>query len=171
MADDKTATNEEQKPKKQLPIKTIIVIAVVMLLEGAVFMVVSSMSEPKVAEAGEPIAKTDDTLDLNTAELVITDKMSVDNWVLGSARTIVTLQVVASTKKDKLAILTPIIEENKNQIRDRIISLVGRAQPDSIRDPDRQVLKREIKAAIEAIIGEGLIDEVLLPEYSSVTID
>ena len=166
------ATHEEQKPQRKLPIKTIILILLVILLEGGTIIGVKMLSGgPKPSEATDPIEQTEEQQNRNLVEVVIVDQMSVDNWVLGRARIVVTLNVSATTNEDKAEKLTAAITENKTQIKDRIRTLVGDAQPEDIRDPHLQVIKREIKATVEEIVGEGLIDEILMPDWTSYVID
>lgn len=173
MAEDKTTpTTEEQKPKSKLPMKTIIIIAIVSIIEGGVFFGLKVMTKPKAAAATDSIGATIEAPEAGLIEVDITeDDMRVDNWVLGGARMMITIKVVATTQKDKSEKLITKIDENNNQIKDRINTLIGQAQPDHIRDPEHQVIKRELKAAIEDIVGEGLIEGVLIPSYASVTID
>jgi len=169
MADEKSSpTAEEQQVKPKMSKKTLIIIAGVLILEGATIAIVKMLSGgPKPSEAAPPIEVTETAPSKEKAEIVLCSNMQVDNWVGGRSRTIVTLEVVLKTEKANQEALTAEITANATQIKDRIRVLVGSAQPDNIRDPQLQVIKREIKAALSEIIDGSKIDEILIPTWQS----
>lgn len=173
MADETPqATPEEQKAKSNLSPKVIIVVVVALIVEAVVIFAVKGMSGgPEAAEATEAIGPTAEAVQEEMVEVQLCDEMSIDNWVSGRARTVVTLQVVAKTEAANGDQLANIVTEHATHIKDRIRTLVGSAQPDQIRDPQLQVIKRELGVSMEEIIPEGLIVEILIPDWRSFTVD
>ena len=165
------ANAQEQDPKKRLPIKTILVILGVILLEAGTIVVVKKIGGTQTSNATPPIEETQQAVETEMSEVALCEKLTVDNWVGGRTRTVVTLEVVAKTPTEKEVDLTTLITDHSTQIKDRIRVLVGSAQPDQVKDPRLQVIKREIKTSVEQIIGEGFIAEVLIPTWQSYTQD
>ena len=164
-----TPTDAEQKPKGKLPLKTIIMIAAVVAMEAGTVIGFKMMHEKEVkpADASTPIAQTETATTREMTEITLCENTSVDNYISGNSRTVVTLEVVARIETAKKEQVTKLIEDNSTQLKDRIRTLVASSQPDHIRDPRLQVIKREIKMEIDKIIGEGHIDEVLIPVWQS----
>ena len=168
MADD-APTTEEQNQKPKLPLKMLLIILGIFLLEGgaiSMFWVLRGGS-PKLAEATNPIEQTQQTPGKDVAEVILAESFSVDNYPGGRARIIVTLEVAAKVEKGNKNRLTLLVKEHKTEIMDNIRSLVSSAQPEHLKDPQLQVIKRKIKAGMEKIVGEGLIEEILLPTWKS----
>ena len=169
MPENPSAGTEELKPKK--PLKTILVITGVLAMEAGTIGIFMAKNDPKPAAATDPIEATQDNASSSMAEITLADAFDVDNWTSGRARTLVTLEVAAKVKKDNRDKLGLLVEEHKTEIMDRIRSLVASALPDHIRDPKLQVIKRDIKASLEQIVGEGLIEDIFLPTWQSCTIE
>ena len=52
-------------------------------------------------------------------------------------------------------------------IRDRIRTIIAESDPDKLgggTEPGLETLRRQIKYQLDEIVGEGLIDEVLVPK-------
>jgi len=164
---------EVQKEKPKFPKKTILIVLGVLLLEGstiALFVMLKG-GEPAPAAATDPIEQTQQSLSDNLAEVVLIENASVDNYVGGKTKMIITLQVAAkveSANKDKL---DAKVKEHKNEIMNTARVVVSSATPTEIRDPKIQVIKRQLQVEIEKTIGEGLIKEVLLPVWSTYVAD
>lgn len=163
----KTPTGEEQKPKRKLPMKTLLLVLGVVLLEGgtiAVFM--AFKGGPAHAEAGghTPIMPTV-TPSQEMVEVVLVQDFRVGNYVAGRSQITVTLEVTAKVDKSKEAELVARVTKHKTEIKDTIRTLIASAEPSNLKDPKLQVVKREIKAGLEKIVGEGLLDEILLPVW------
>lgn len=172
MAENNAAGGEEQKPKKKLPIKTLMIILGVVLLEAGSFVAFKVFfSGPAPADATEAIVDTATATTKKMVEVLLVENFSVDNYVGGRARIVVTLAAVAKADELNSAALTAMVEANQTEIKDRIRTLVSSAQPDHIRDAHLQVIKREIKTSVDQIVGEGLIEEILLPTWQSYPVD
>ena len=173
MAEDAPANSAEQKPKKKLPIKTIIVILSVMLLEGGTITFFKVAHDgPQPAQATDPIAPTEKAPGKDMVEVVLADNMNVDNYSMGAkARLVITLEVVARAQRTDEPQLTQSVTDNGTAIKDKIRTMVSSAEPTHIRDAKLEVIKREIKTGVETIIGEGIIKEILLPVWQSYPAD
>ena len=124
---------------------------------------------PDPAEATSPIEDTKEIPSKGFAEVVLAESFQIDNYMQGRTRTMVTLEVYGRVEKAKFDELTELAGDHSKELRDRIRTLISSAQPNDLKDPNLEVIKRMIKDAAEKIIGEGLIDEILLPKWSSVT--
>ena len=172
MAEEIPAKEDIQKEKSKLPIKAMIILLAVMLLEGATISVFFVMKGgPKPAEGSDPIAETEKNVNNNYAEVVLVQDFQVDNYMAGRSRMIVTLEVAAkveSTNKEKLDMS---VNDHRKEILNSVRVLVSSAQPDQIKDPKLEVIKRKIKNGIEEIVGEGMIQEILMPIWQTYVAD
>ena len=172
MANDVTA--DEQKAKPKLPLKTILVILGVLVLEGGTIGVFMTVNKgPKPSEASNPIESTSETANTDMAEIQVVESMQIDNYTQGRSRMLVTLGVSVKVDKSRQETLVSLLAEHATEIKDRIRSLISSASPDDIKkDPKLQVIKREIKVNIEKIIGqEDCIEEILIPSLQAFTVD
>ncbi len=178
MADD-APTPEEQKPKSKLPMKMIIIMASVFVIEAAVISMFWMMKGgPDPAEATEAIEDTEKQASKDMAEVELAARFQVDNYMKGSARTMVTLEVSGTYLKGapeeveaKKLEVEELVTTNKSQILDKVRMIVSSAKPNDLTDPKLEVIKRIIKSEVEQIIGEGVIIDILLPKWSAITIE
>jgi flagellar basal body-associated protein FliL len=168
MADE--PKTEEIKPKPKIPLKTIIVIAAVTLMEGGTIATFKLMHKPQVVEASDPIVQVEENPNKDSAEIALADG-NVDNYVSGRSFIRVTLEVHAKVKKEKQTQLNELVTAHKTEIRDRIRYLVSSSQPEDLKDPKLQVVKRQIKSDIEKVVGDGLIEDILLPIWQLYTME
>ena len=172
MAEEKPANNEEQKPESKLPMKAIIVVLGILLLEGAMISIFwVTKGGPAPAEASDPINQTQETPNKDMVEVILASDMSVDNYSLGKTRIVITLQVAAKTARSKETQLKEAVGNHNTEIRDTIRVSLSSADPTDLKDAKLEVIKREIKTGVELIIGSGLIEEILLPIWQSYTAD
>ena len=173
MAEDAPpVTPEEQKPKSKLPLKTILIIVGVIALEGGTivgFKIFSGGAKP--AQGSDPIDGSVQAQNKEMAEINLAENFSVDNYLGGKARFVITMSVSARVDTEKMEEFTKLAEVNKAKILDSIRFLVSSAQPAHIKDPKLEVLKREIKIGVEKITGEGIIQEILVSNWQSYDAD
>ena len=172
MAEEAPVTPEEQKTKSKLPLKTILIILAVLLLEGGtitVFMV--SKGGPTPAEGTNPIEGDTQIDQKEYAEVILAESFNVDNYMGGKTRLVITMEVCAKVAKDQGEDFKGLVDSHKTEIKDAIRTLVASAQPDHIKDPKLQVIKREIQTGVEKIVGEGVIQEILVSSWQSYTAD
>ena len=172
MADDLPLTDEEQKPKSSMPLKMIIIIASVFLLEaGAVSLFWIMHGAPDATDA---ITQTEENSREGLAEILLAESFQVDNYMKGkSTRTMVTLEVFATYLEGEDLVnvekVTLLVEKHRSEIRDRIRTIIASANPADLTDPKLEVVKRIIKNEVGNIIGQEYLQEILLPKCSTVT--
>jgi flagellar basal body-associated protein FliL len=166
-------TPAEQKPKKKLPLKMVIILAAVVgLMEGGTIVIVKMLSKPHVAEGStEAIVPTKEAPVKEMAEVVLVDQFTVVNYVAGRSRMVITLKVTGKVAADRKGKLEEAVKNRGTEMKDVIRTLVAAAPPDQIKDPKLQVMKRQIKTSMEQIVGEGLIEEILLPDWQPFSSD
>ena len=62
------------------------------------------------------------------------------------------------------------IAERGNLIRDRIRTIIAQSDPEKLgggSEPGLETLRRQVKYQLDVIIGEGLIDEVIVPKVNN----
>jgi flagellar basal body-associated protein FliL len=173
MDDKKTAeaNDAEQVPAKKLPLKMIIVVAGVLLLEGLTIGVFMMISDPAMSQATNPIEAMVEPAENNAAEVLLVDEQQVDNYTQGRTRMLVTFRIYVKTRKDQQEKLEELVDKHSTEIRDRIRLLVASASPENVRDPMLQVIKRDVKVSLEKILPADMIEEVLIPNWQSMETD
>ena len=177
MANDLPLTDEEQKPKSKLPLKMIIIIGSVFLLEaGAVSLFWIMHGGPDPSDATISIEQTEEYSREGLAEVQLAESFQVDNYMKGSStRTMVTLEVFATylEGEDQANVekVSALVEKHSSEINDRIRTIVASAKPNDLTDPKLEVIKRIIKSEVGKIIGKDYIQEILLPKFSPVTFE
>ncbi|HEX2972372.1 MAG TPA: hypothetical protein VHP11_08560 [Tepidisphaeraceae bacterium] len=75
------------------------------------------------------------------------------------------LSIYILTKGANKAKLEPLITERDALIKDRIRTIVAQSDPEKLggSEPGLETLRRQVKTQLEDILGEGLIEEVLVP--------
>jgi len=166
MAKESAASPQEQKAKAKLGLKTILVVLGVLLLQGGTFTLTKIMfSGPKSAGATSPIEDTVQSTNQDMAEVSLAEDFRVSKFVGTKAQIMVTMSVSAKVSKEKQSQLQDLVTNHSTEILDTVRVLVSSADPEHIKDPRTEVIKREIKSGVEKIIGEGLIEEILLPGW------
>ncbi|MGD0463242.1 MAG: hypothetical protein ABSB74_12225 [Tepidisphaeraceae bacterium] len=76
------------------------------------------------------------------------------------------IQIFLSCKKDMAEKVKPMIAEHAALIQDRIRTIIAQSDPDKLgggSEPGLETLRRQVKYQLDEIVGEGLIDDVLVP--------
>jgi len=75
------------------------------------------------------------------------------------------LKVCALVANDNVDAFAKLVEARDNTIRDRIQTIIRRAEPDQLSEPGLATLKRQIKFELGRILAdETLIQEILIPQ-------
>jgi flagellar basal body-associated protein FliL len=172
MAEETPAKDDIQKEKRKLPLKAMLILLSVMLLEGAAVSVFFVMKGgPKPAEGSDPIAETEKNVNNDYAEVMLVQDFQVDNYMAGRSRMIVTLEVAAKVESINKEKLEQSVSGHSKEILNAVRVLVSSAQPDQIKDPKLEVIKRKVKNCVEEIVGEGMIQEILMPIWQTYVAD
>ncbi len=100
-----------------------------------------------------------------TAELLVLD-FKAPNKVNG--RTFlydVSIYVVVKAKDEQL--VKDTLKEREALIKDRVRTIIAQSDPEKLvggSEPGLETLRRQVKYQLDTIIGEGVIDEVLVPK-------
>ena len=77
------------------------------------------------------------------------------------------VSIVATSKAESEDQVKKKIADRGNLIRDRIRTIIAESDPDKLgggSEPGLETLRRQVKFQLDEIVGEGLIDEVLVPK-------
>jgi flagellar basal body-associated protein FliL len=77
------------------------------------------------------------------------------------------VKIVVSTKGGDADAVTAKIKARESLIKDRVRTIIAQSEPDRLdggREPGLETLRRQIKAQLDQILGEGLISEVMIPD-------
>ncbi len=76
------------------------------------------------------------------------------------------IQIFLSCKKDAAEKIKPMITEHEALIQDRVRTIIAQSDPDKLgggSEPGLETLRRQVKYQLDEIVGDGLIDDVLIP--------
>jgi flagellar basal body-associated protein FliL len=76
------------------------------------------------------------------------------------------VSIYARTKGESKEKLEGAITDNAATIQDRIRTIIGQCDPEKLgggSEPGLETLRRQVKFQLDEILGEGLIEEVLIP--------
>ena len=162
--DKKAEPASEETPKKKLPIKTIAVVAVIMLLEGVgVFLFVSMTGRaPQDAVAGihdGAEAEQEESVEIALVDDRFQNLQTGNVWIWK-------LQVYMKVKKKNEEFVNKVLEERSAEIKTALSQLMRRMQHAQLKEPDLRTLNRQITALINEKFGFDKeiprVDEVLI---------
>jgi flagellar basal body-associated protein FliL len=153
-------TEAEKKPKR--PMRSILILAVIMVVEAGIFGGLMMAMRPHEAggaqaEQALPSQPVDTSVELKL------DDFRAANYQTGATIFYdLTIHIrVDLVSKEKL---TDLIDKHKATIRDRLRSIVQDSEPRFFTETHLTTLKGRIQAMLDAVIGEGMVKEVLISE-------
>jgi flagellar basal body-associated protein FliL len=113
-------------------------------------------------EHGEGGAPSDpkSTVEINILEFKALNKLSGRAFLYD-------VSIYARTKAEFQQRVTDTIKANEALIKDRIRTIIAQSDPEKLgggSEPGLETLRRQVKYQLDEIVGEGLIDEVLVPK-------
>ena len=164
----------EGQGKKKLPLKTIIILAAVFVIEGViiatVFMVAGQPADVKADPAMEDLAAM---AELPMEELVVSEKFPNTKrgrtYVYDTEVYIVVRQKYQSEVRGQL-------DSMAAQISADIRTVVSRAEPNHLLEPTLATIKRQIKAALDERIGrdedgQSRVEQVVITKFTQFRAD
>lgn len=152
--------NTDQAPaKKKLPMKVIIIIAVVMVVEGAIFGAGYFIfgDDPPTAQA-EGLAMDDKAAEFELVEvLLIGDKFQ--NTRQGAQAYLYDATIYVVVQQRHRGYIETQIEEQMARISQEVTEVFARAEPAQLNEPDRLTLKRQILDKCESRFGDDADSE------------
>ena len=113
-------------------------------------------------EPGDKPVKAGDrqkTVEVDVLEFKAPNKMSGRTFVYD-------LKISVLTRAEYESRIEETIKERKGLIQDRLRTIIAQSDPEKLggaSEPGLETLRRQVKFQLDEIIGEGLIDEVLVP--------
>lgn len=166
---------DEAGGKSKLPMKLIIIVGAVMLVEGAVLGGLWMMfGQPQQAEAQELQEDTLSEQEELVEVLLIGDKFQ--NTRLGSQSFLYDTTIYVLVKRKNQAYVEERIESNINRLKEDITQIFARAEPAHLNEPELQTLKRHILAACEVHFKEDAehdpyIEKVIISDWKRFSTD
>jgi flagellar basal body-associated protein FliL len=157
-----TADKNEQTPKRKPPLRSILILVVIMLVEAGIFGGLMVAMRPKEAGGAEhehalPTQPVDTSVELKL------DQFRAPNFQTGAT---VFYDMSIHLKVDVVSkeLVGGLIEKHKAMLGDRLRAIVAEAEPRYFSETQLTTLKARIQAMMDSVIGEGLVKEVLIPE-------
>ncbi len=164
--------DELQTQKKKLPIKVIIIVLLVVVMEVSTVLIMKMTTKPDVVEGDTPlIDQTAVIPEVAQSEVLLVEDMSVDNWTTGKTKFIISYSAsvkVEDAMKEKIAAK---ITQHNGEIRQGFSHIIGQAEPALLKDPKREVIIRNMKAQLESIVGEGVIKDLIIFSWSAMPVE
>ena len=76
------------------------------------------------------------------------------------------VSIYAVTKSANKSTLDDAIKDNEALIKDRVRTIIAQSDPEKLgggSEPGLDTLRRQVKYQLDQIVGEGVVDEVLIP--------
>jgi len=100
----------------------------------------------------------------NTVEIPVGDYKTLNR---ASGHTFLyDISIFVVTKSEKEQLVTDLFKADKALIEDRIRTIIAESDPEKlggVSEPGLETLRRQVKYQLDRIVGEGNIDEVLVP--------
>jgi flagellar basal body-associated protein FliL len=77
------------------------------------------------------------------------------------------IKIVLSVKKESADKVKLIVTEHDALIQDRVRTIIAETDPEKLgggAEPGLETLRRQVKYQLDEIVGDGLIDDVLIPQ-------
>ena len=153
--------------------KTPVLLGGVMLLEAVVLFAGFKLfggGKPQHASGAELVAEASDgkggtqdakkkTVEINIIDFKAPNKISGRTFLYD-------VSIYVITKAEFEARVKSAIEEKKALIQDRFRTIIAQSDPEKLgggSEPGLETLRRQVKYQLDEILGDGMIDEVLVP--------
>lgn len=171
--DPAPAAADAAPAKKGLPIKTIGVIAGLMIAEAAaLYFVLGSLGGPQASHAktDEKHLDHDDSEQLQEIRVLDEKDERFQNLANGNIW-IWNISVFLQVKKKNAERVERTLESRRAEIKEGIGQIIGRAQLAQLKEPERQSLNRQLSAFLDKLIGQDesgkpLAERLLIPTCS-----
>jgi flagellar basal body-associated protein FliL len=162
--DKKPEAPAAEAPPKRLPIKTVAVVALIMVLEGVGVFLFVSMTGHSPQESAAGIVDGAEAEQEESVEIALVDDR-FQNLQTGNVW-IWKLQVYLKVKKKNEGAVNKVLEERSAEIKTSLSQLMRRMQHAQLKEPDLRTLNRQITALVNEKFGFEKeiprVDEVLI---------
>lgn len=172
MSDKPKAPEASAEPaapaKKGLPIKTIAVVAVLMVVEAAVVVFALGLIGPQASHAQTEQTEvvhddSDETMEVEVASDKFQNLSTGRVWIWD-------LSIFLQVKNKNAEAVKLVLEQRSAEIKEGLSQIISRAQHNQLKEPERQTLIRQINAFLEKIRGmtdsdgKPLVERVMIPK-------
>ena len=165
------------KKKSKMP-KTLVLVLVIAVIEGAAFYGISLMTgggpQPTYGAEGADghLLEGEQAKDVPTsAEIEVLDRLRVPNDRSGRLY-IYDFDVAMKVPGARVEDAQKLVTERNREISDRIARIIRAADPPALREPELKTVRTQLQQAIGEVIGDPeLILEVLIPRCVPVRSD
>ena len=164
MADkDDDKQKGEGGAKKKSPIKLIAIVAVLMLVEGAVVYGVVSMTSPSSSKAAD--------LELQSEEQAALEEPVEIELAAGRYLNLTTgrawswkAEIYVRSKEKHRAEIESTVERNRVRIDEMISEVFARSEDQHLREPGRETLKRRLLEIAQRVFGTDADDNPIVTD-------
>ena len=163
-----------EKPKGGLLTKMPVVLGGVMLLEAVVlfagFKILGSKPAPaagaelSTTEGGEKGENGKSKGDKKTVEVQVVDFKALNR--ANGRMMLYSTSIFVVTKAENEEKVKDKFKDNKALIEDRIRTIIAESDPEKLgggSEPGLETLRRQVKYQLDRILGDGIVEEVLVP--------
>ena len=154
------------KRRKQDKKNTLIGPGIILLL-FLLMVVVLLWTEPPTAQLSWRGRRGGDAHYMQSQDESVTlcEKMMVVKWQSYGRKMVVQCTVAAKPESDQRSELKQQVKKQERQIKDQVRHAIGTAAMEDLRDPQLTMVKRDIKQSVCQIVGEGMVRDILIPEW------
>mgnify|MGYP000437791746 CR=1 FL=1 len=162
---DKAA--EAAPAKKKLPIKTIGMVAGLMIVEAVAVFVLVGGGSPKASHGETAAAELHDDEGEKTAEVeLISDKFQ--NMTTGQAW-VWQVAIFLQVKNKNSDRVDAVLEQRRAEIREGLSQIIGKARHTQLTEPEKQTLSRQVGSFLEkldsmTVDGKSVIERVIFAD-------
>jgi flagellar basal body-associated protein FliL len=156
------AEKTTETPKRKPPLRSILILVVIMVVEAGIFGGLMLAMRPKDAGGAErehPLP----TQPVDTSVEIKLDQFRAPNFQTG-ATVFYDLSIHLKVDLVSKELVSGLIDKHKAMLGDRLRAIVAEAEPRYFSETQLTTLKGRIQAMMDSVIGEGMVKEVLIPE-------
>jgi flagellar basal body-associated protein FliL len=148
---------DDAPAKKKLPVKTIGIIAGLMIAEGAAVFVIMGAGKPKASHGETPEAALHDDDSEKTTEIeLVTDRFQ--NMTTGQAW-VWSVSIFLQVRNKNAEQVELVLEQRNAEIREGVSQIIGRARHTQLSEPEKQTISRQIASFLEKLDGMMVDDK------------
>ncbi len=162
MPPENEQANAPKPAGKKLPVKSMMIILVIMLLEGGLLAFWMATVKPESAvgalagdEAGPPAEATGEAL-------IVEDRVS--NMRSGRLY-LYDIKICIEVDSKDIEAVKKQLDKRDAYVRDNIRTVFAQADPQYLEEPELQTMKRKIHEILEEVLGEESVKRVMFAKY------
>ena len=160
MPEETNVVAAPETTKRKLPMKSIIIIAAIILLEGGLFAAFMMFTGPADA-TGETTDSATEKVD-KFVEIAVAKGRFPNNqngrWIYYD------LEIGIQCDEEQQEKVTKTIEKRSALIRDRLRIIVAEADPQIFDDPTLTTFRRQVERLLTEVVGDDEVKGVLIPK-------